>query len=67
MPKHHPLRIGGLGVRRVLRGGNDTQQAVILVEARSEKERAEIAAHWPLDDMDETEYMQSIELDIPRR
>ncbi|KZT03136.1 uncharacterized protein LAESUDRAFT_762129 [Laetiporus sulphureus 93-53] len=28
-----------------------------LAEARSEEERAQIAAHWPLDDMDEKEYM----------
>jgi hypothetical protein len=27
-----------------------------LEEAKSEKERAEIAVHWPLDDMDEDEY-----------
>lgn len=28
-----------------------------LAEAKSEKERAQIAAHWPLDDLDEEEYM----------
>ena len=28
-----------------------------LVEAGSEEERGEIAAHWPFDDMDEEEYM----------
>ncbi|KAI6017895.1 protein kinase subdomain-containing protein PKL CAK Fmp29 [Pisolithus marmoratus] len=28
-----------------------------LAEAKSEEERAQIAAHWPLDDMDEKEYM----------
>ena len=28
-----------------------------LAVAESEEERAQIAAHWPLDDMDEEEYM----------
>ncbi|KAI6042363.1 protein kinase subdomain-containing protein PKL CAK Fmp29 [Pisolithus marmoratus] len=28
-----------------------------LTEARSEEERAQIATHWPFDDMDEKEYM----------
>jgi hypothetical protein len=30
---------------------------VTLAEAKSEKVRAQIAAHWPLDEMDEEEYM----------
>jgi hypothetical protein len=29
---------------------------VTLAEAKSEKERAQIAAHWPLDEMDKEEY-----------
>ncbi|EIW82704.1 protein kinase subdomain-containing protein PKL CAK Fmp29 [Coniophora puteana RWD-64-598 SS2] len=29
----------------------------MLAQAESEKDRAEIAAHWPFDDMDEEEYM----------
>jgi len=28
-----------------------------LAAAESEEERARVAAHWPLDDMDEEEYM----------
>ena len=28
-----------------------------LAMAESEEERAQVAAHWPLDDMDEEEYM----------
>ena len=31
--------------------------ALALAEAKSGEERAQIAAHWPLDDMDEKEYM----------
>ena len=29
----------------------------ILAETRSAEERAEVEAHWPLDDMDEEKYM----------
>jgi len=52
--EHSRLWGGGLGACRALRGGHDTQQAA---EGESEEERAQIAAHWPLDDMDEEEYM----------
>jgi hypothetical protein len=38
----------------------------VLAAAKSAEERAEIAEHWPLDDMDKEKYMWWIELDIPR-
>ena len=49
-----------MDARRALRRGHGTQQEAEgdgLAAAESEEERAQIAVHWPLDDMDKEEYM----------